>query len=195
MPREPRDDRRRSRRSGGSLRLFVAAYPPASVVDRLVQEAARLDLPPHRLLPLDQVHLTALFIGETDPGDLGRIEESVARAAAAIAPLKISPDRLVTLPRRGPARLVAASAPCPPALEELHQRLRKRLLREVREGSEFLPHITLLRFSPPRPGLKISEELAGVDFDISGLRLVRSHLSPEGAHHQAISEIPLAGRL
>jgi len=194
MAKRSGSDRRGGRRSPDTLRLFVAAYPQARVVDRLFEETARLELPPHRPLPADQVHLTTWFIGETDRGEVGRIEESVARAGAAISPMTVVPDRLVTLPARGPARLIAAAAPCPSALEELHQRLRTRLARTERVGKPFLPHLTLLRFSPPQRGLKVDRELQGVEFEITSLRLVRSDLLSTGARHQTVSEIPLAGR-
>lgn len=194
MARRSASDSRGRKRSPETLRLFVAAYPPALVVDHLLQEVARIELPPHRPLPVDQVHLTTWFIGETDRRDIPRVEESVERAAVAIAPIVVAPDRIVTLPARGAARLVGATAPCPSPLQELHQRLRSRLARSERVGKPFLPHLTLLRFSPPQRGLKVQRELQGIEFEITSLRLVRSELLAAGARHHTVSEIPLATR-
>jgi 2'-5' RNA ligase len=142
------------RRGDGGLRVFVAAYPPAGTARTLADAAAALALPAHRATPPDQVHLTLQFVGDVDPRDLDALLESAERAAAAVSPLAVAPDRLVTLPERGPARLVAAAAPAVPALAELVLRLAARLAREP-SRSPYLPHLTLLRFRAPARGLRI----------------------------------------
>ena len=205
---------RRARPRGpgrAGLRLFVAIHPPVPVADALRAAVHPLDapkgaegcdlamssasLPPHRLVPRDQIHLTLRFIEDTDPRDLDAIETSVERAARAVGPLSIAPGRLVTLPHRGSARLLAAIAPASRALEELHRRLARRLSRRGREETRpFLPHFTLLRFRSPAAGLRVDRRLEdpeALEFRVGSVSLIRSVLAPDGARHREIASFPL----
>ena len=176
-----------------SWRIFVAAYPPPPVADALLAAAADLELPRHRTTPPDQVHLTLQFVGDVDSRDLDGVLESVERAAAGVGPCEVAPDRWITLPERGPARLIAAAAPEVPALSELSKRLATRLARNVRKGKSrfFLPHLTLLRFRPPVTGLRLDVPIEPRPFTIDHIHVMRSILRPEGAEHREVREIGL----
>lgn len=179
-----------------TMRLFVALYPPAAVAGAMLARLLRMDLPRHRATPADQVHLTLQFIGDTDRSDLASILESVQRSAAGIAPVMLSPLRLVTLPQRGPARLMAAETDAPAPLLEMQRRLAHRLARSAREraGDRFVPHFSLLRFAGSGvPGFSLDKKLEVEPFRVDRIFLMESTLRPEGAQHREVGEIPLAG--
>jgi len=83
-----------------NLRLFVAVYPPPATARVLLEVLAGLDLPPHRLVPPEQVHLTLQFIGDTPTSKLAAVTETVRRAAGGLEGFPMTPQRLITLPER-----------------------------------------------------------------------------------------------
>jgi 2'-5' RNA ligase len=178
-----------------SQRLFVAIHPPAEVVERLFEAVAAVNLPPHRLTPPDQVHLTLLFIGDVPASELDATVESVRRAAAGLRRFTLTVSGLIALPARGTKRLVAAEADRPATLLELQRRLVTRLAgtpRSGREGDRFLPHFTLIRFRQPSRLEALDVELKPAAFVVERITLMRSMLRQEGALHEAAAAIELA---
>ena len=183
---------RAPRRDRDVSRIFIAAYPPSSVVDALATAIDSIeDLPAHRRVPRTQIHLTVQFVGDVDRRDLDRVIETVERGAAGVDPFEVAADRWVTLPERGPSRLIAAAAPEVAALSTLHERLSKRLARRRSGGEKFLPHLTLLRFRSPVPGFRFDRKLVVEPIPVRSIVVVQSVLRPEGADHRALAEIPL----
>ena len=177
-----------------TLRLFVALYPPAAVAEAMLARAARLDLPKHRTTPAGQVHMTLQFMGDTRAAKLGETIESVERAAAGIGAFTLSPERLLTLPKHGPARLVAAETDAPAPLLEMQRRLAQRLSRVARKnaGDRFLPHVTLLRFAGAGVGgLDVDVKLETAPFQVDRIVLMRSTLTSLGAEHREVGAAAL----
>lgn len=176
-----------------SLRLFVAAYPPAELARAWRQRVAALDLPDHRLTPEDQVHLTVHFVGDIEPRDLDATAESAARAASGIRAFELTVLRLIRLPERGHARLIAVETDAPPHLLELQSRLARRMARAARRrpSDRFLPHFTVCRFRRPTPLEALDAELASDRFAVTHVHLMKSVLRPQGAQHTTLAEIPL----
>jgi RNA 2',3'-cyclic 3'-phosphodiesterase len=131
----------------------------------LLAQVERLALPPEtRLTPAEQVHMTLQFIGDTPASEMEATMESVRRAAAVLPAFTLNLRRLMRLPERGPARLIAAETDAPPALLELQRRLASRLARNVRAraGDRFTPHMTLCRFAAPQRRLSLPERAAAI---------------------------------
>lgn len=177
------------------LRLFVAAYPPISIAQKLADFAAGLDLPAGRLTTPDQIHLTLQFIGETDVRQLEEVRESVRRSASGIEPFSLASGRLMALPRPGAARLVALTTDAPAPLLELVRRLAHRLARTPRRkpADRFAPHLTLFRCVGPPARIDLPAASPKVEsFCVEEIRVMRSALLPEGARHDLVERIPLA---
>lgn len=177
------------------LRLFVAVYPPAATAQALLDQVQTLDLPPHRTVAAEQVHLTLQFIGDVDPRQLDDTIESVQRSAAGLHAFELTMQQLIVLPQRGRARLIAAETDQPPTLMEIQRRLAHRLARSPRDrpGDRFLPHMTLLRFRTP-PKFKLDAARAAITsqpFAVQSIVLMRSTLRPDGAVHKTVQEILL----
>lgn len=182
--------------ANGSLRLFVAVYPPVEAAASLVQRLAALDLPPHRQTPPEQCHLTLQFIGDTAPSRLSDVVESMERSAAGLDAFNLTPLRLVSLPHRGPARLVAAETDCPATLLELQRRLVLRLAHRPRGRVEerFLPHLTLCRFRSPTRIKPIEAPIEAEAFRVGRVVLLESRLLPSGAEHREVASAALGDR-
>ena len=180
-----------SRRRGQPLRLFVAAYPPPAVSETLLGRCTSITLPPHRLTPPEQVHMTLHFLGDVPIPELPEVEESVRRSAAGLGAFELRITRLRSLPERGPARLVAAEADEHPTLAEVHRRLVHRLAMKPRARDRFLPHFTLLRFTGGGAPVNIEQPMDPVVFEMREIVLVRSVLKPSGAEHAEVIRAPL----
>jgi len=166
---------RRSRKQNGELRLFLAIYPPESIVQILMEKLRSLDgLPPYRETIPQQVHLTLHFMGNVHPRDIDQVIESTDRAKKGIYQFTLKMERLVAYPKRkhntgkssihpptpptSPTRraalprLLVAEMNQPKYLLELHHRLVQRLAKHPRPESNdrYSPHLTLCRFRPFR---------------------------------------------
>ena len=104
------------------FRLFVAIYPPTEIARELVAALSRLDLPDYRPVPVEQVHMTLQFIGDTPAPQLDQTTETVGRSTGGVKGFDLEPRLLIKLPERGRARLIAAEADRPAGLMEIPQR-------------------------------------------------------------------------
>lgn len=181
------------KKSEPTLRLFVAAYPPTVLVAQWSEHVQRLDLPPHRDTPREQVHLTLQFIGDTPVAKLDETKESIDRATGGLGGFSLAAQELITLPERGPARLVAIETDVPPTLLELQRRLATRLAHNVRRhpSKQFRPHLTLCRFKTPTRIEPLNEPREDEPFAVRELFLMKSVLKPTGAEHGVVHTFPL----
>jgi RNA 2',3'-cyclic 3'-phosphodiesterase len=139
-------------------RLFIALDLPADIRE----DIANLfhTVPNARWTPLDQIHLTVQFIGNTDDGTYHKITESLAsinlpRFSLALKGVGYFP------PRKDPRILWVGIDKCD-ALMELAGRVEKAL-RDAGaklENRKFHPHITIARFKDFTPVTQIAEFLA-----------------------------------
>lgn len=178
------------------VRLFVACYPPADAAHGLLESLEEIDLPRHRHTPVEQVHLTIHFIGETPVGDLTNVSESVQRSAAGLEAFLLTPRRLVSLPEKGAARLIAVETDAPAGLLEIQRRLVRRLARNPRKrtGDRFLPHLTLCRFKAPTRMARVEHEIDCPSFRVSRIALMRSTLTPGGVEHHEVETFELRAK-
>lgn len=176
-----------------NMRMFVAAYPSHESGRAMLKAAEKLSLPPHRMLPREQVHLTLQFIGDVPANELDSVTESVERSAAGLAAFMLTPTRLISLPERGPARLVAAETDAPAALMELQRRLAHRLASDAREKDDrpYRPHLTLCRFRSPARGVMVDVPLNAPAFVVDRIALMRSTLKADGAQHHEVANFAL----
>lgn len=183
-----------------TLRLFVALAPPAEVAKEFLRalEALGLTLPPHRLIPHGDQHLTLAFIGETRQKELRHVIESVDRACAGFAPFILNPEALITIPTPddgGPPRLIAARTTAPSALIEIQRRLAMRLTKPKRNGhrARFLPHVTVARYAHGKTSDPVDLPIAGTPqlWTISEVTLYSSTVRADRAEYQAVHTVSL----
>lgn len=139
--------------------------------------------------------MTLFFLGNTGPRELRDVRESVERSVAGVRPFELTPQRLVTLPERGPPRVYAVQTDRPPGLMEIQRRLVQRLVRRPGTSADnrFLPHLTLSRVKEGESAERVDSPLAGSPFPVRSIGLIRSVLGPGGARHEVIERFELAG--
>lgn len=152
-----------------------------------------LKLPEYRTVIAEQVHLTLHFMGDVPSKKLDETIESVKRTASGLRAFDLTVKGLITLPARGPSRLIAAETDCPAILKELHSRLVTRLARSPRQkaSDRFLPHLTICRFRKPTKDVSINSLINLQPFTIEQIVLMRSSLSNQGAQHHEVASIKL----
>jgi 2'-5' RNA ligase len=179
------------------VRLFVAIHPPEDCRAAYAAALDELSLPggSWRPTPVAQVHLTLQFIGSVPERDLGGVVESVERSAAGLPSFQLVPQTLVTIPQRGPPRVIALTLDAPATMLEIKRRLVQRLARDPRrdDPDRFLPHITLGRFTGIGRVPRVEMEVSLPGFEVRSIVLFRSVLRPSGAEHSEVMRAGLLG--
>ena len=187
-------------------RLFVSIMLPEALALRI----GELGSPPlldrvgagkqaaHRLVHIEHLHMTLVFLGDRHKNEIATIHESIERAAAGQRACELHINRLMTLPRRQTPRLLAAVTDEPSSLMEVHKRLVSRLIKPVlreKKTTPFLPHITLFRYEPgtsPQPVDVQLPEADRVTFAMSEIHLVESIATQHGAEYRLLRTFALA---
>jgi len=169
------------------MRLFTALPLP----DALRRELGALTAGCEGLrpLPLEQLHVTLVFIGEVNPRDLSPIEEALA--GLEIPPLSLHCEALFD---SGRGALGLQLRP-DPALQRLQKQMRARLgeVAGVRlEQRPYKPHLTLARY-PQHPPAQLGPLLARLQgqsypWSCDRFGLYSSQLRAEGALHRLEAE-------
>jgi RNA 2',3'-cyclic 3'-phosphodiesterase len=175
------------------VRLFVAVYPAAPVLDDLAGTLAGLHLARAadsgtnvRLAPREQWHLTLAFLGDVPDGRAGDAAAAVDRAVAGFEPPTL---RLSGAGRFGRGRFTILWAGIGGQVAELkglarsvHRELKRARL--PRDDRVYRPHLTLARPGDRLPAPEISADLEVLrayqspEWTVEELRLVRSYLGP-----------------
>lgn len=178
----------------GEWRLFVAAYPPAASAKGFLECLPRDIDEEWRRTRREQIHLTVFFIGNVAKNALEATLESVERSCSGVPAFSLQPERVATLPEKGPKRVLVVTTEAPASLLEIRGRLVQRLARmaRVKPNDRFLPHFTVARARRPtnRP---IDAPVELPPLEIHELRLMRSVLTPDGAEHRLVRAFPLSG--
>lgn len=185
------------------MRAFVAIPVPEDIRERL--EALQSDLPVGRLADPETFHVTLVFLGEEPVERIEAAHEALESLAAA--PFSLRLDGLGTFGGAAPKTLFAAVAPSAP-LDTLQRKVRSLLHGAglMPDRARFRPHVTLARFRPgPGPGsdprsdtdaalarfLTRHATFGSAPFPVMEVVLYRSHLTGDGAIHEALAEYPL----
>jgi 2'-5' RNA ligase len=161
-------------------RLFVAAWPPADVLD-LLETLPRPSDPGVRWTRRDQWHVTLRFLGAADPDDAAAALASVhaAVADAVLGPLTARLGRsVVVVPVAGLGEIAAAVVA---ATADVGQ---------PPDPRPFAGHLTLARLRQ-RPACGVTGSRLSARFPVRELHLVRSHLHHEGARYETLAVVPL----
>jgi 2'-5' RNA ligase len=177
---------------GERLRLFVALLLPDDAVARLAEWqhrefARRRDV---RVVPAENLHVTVAFLGGRPPGDLEGIAQIVRETGRDAAQPLLAP--VLYRETRSVGMIVLSDE------NDRANRLAERLFDGLehlgvyeREGREWLPHVTVVRFRerprlappPPELGRVVSSEMA----------VMISRLRPSGAQYEVLESVPLGG--
>jgi RNA 2',3'-cyclic 3'-phosphodiesterase len=169
------------------MRLFVAVWPPAEVVERIAA-LERPEVGGVRWTGPDQWHVTLRFLGEVpDPAPVERALRAATPPLPA-AEASLGPDaevlgrNVLVLPVGGLDPLAAAVAAATAGMGQDDPR-------------PFRGHLTLARRRRGGPPLSRlagrPEARLGAAFEVTSVALVRSHLDRAGARYETLAEVAL----
>ncbi len=161
-------------------RVFVAVWPPASVLDALVA-LPRPDLPGLRWVPRRNLHVTLRFLGAIDEGPvverLSQTPLPTAQAAVGRATALLG-GRVVVAPVQG---LDALASAVTTATADLGQPPPSR---------PFTAHVTLARCRDPDHARPVTGIACSGRFPVEHVAVVTSHTHPDGARYTTVARIP-----
>jgi 2'-5' RNA ligase len=166
-----------------SRRIFFALWPDDAVRARLRQVLALLPTGVGRAHVPEDLHLTLVFIGQA----AGQYYDCLRMAATRIEFVPFTFD-LTHFGYLTQARVVAAEPPASPLLTELARNLGHALggCGHQPDRREYLPHVTLLRNSPPLPHPKPFEPIT---WNVDRFCLVESREPDEnGGRYRVLEE-------
>jgi 2'-5' RNA ligase len=170
------------------VRLFVAAWPPDPVVADLAALVGELVGPGLRPVPPVNWHVTLVFLGSVDDGDVDAVTDAFGQlrservVTAVLGPSTTSLGRgVVCLPADGLDGLAGAA-----------HRATEPFNRSPDRDRRFSGHLTLARSrrAVPRPLLG---RPASASWEVAEVRLVASTTAPEGARYRPVATVPLEG--
>ncbi len=184
------------------MRLFIAIPVPPELAAR-ASEILPTSLPALRRVKAENLHLTLAFLGQTSDERLSDVNDAATEAAAKVSPFRLAFDRAGQFPERGRPRVVwlgisDGAASVLELGEGVYAGLRRRSLHfEDRPQS---PHLTLARVTEDASAAEARTVGAALDdlaigslrFEVSGIAVFQSVLSPKGARYTALATVPLA---
>lgn len=186
------------------MRLFVA-LELAEVARRELRRrlaGVRDRLPRARWVDLESVHLTLMFLGEVEPPRLPALAARLAATFASFSPLPLRLDGGGNFPPGRPARVAWVGVDAPPALFALQHAVERAACAELglpAEDRPYTAHVTVARCPDPwrREAIdKLTHALdgpIGPPFTTHAGALLESKLTPRGAQHRVLHELPLLG--
>lgn len=171
------------------MRLFVAVWPPPSIVDAI----AALERPPVdrlRWTVPDQWHVTLRFLGDVQDDEVTGVVEALDHVDPTPTTAVMGPEtgrfgnRILHVPVAGldavAAEVVSATAP----------------FGQPPDDRPFHGHLTLARVGRGKgrgPDLRpfVGRRLEG-EWPVGGLTLVRSRLGSHGSRYEVVHQRPLA---
>jgi RNA 2',3'-cyclic 3'-phosphodiesterase len=161
------------------VRLFVALDLPASARGALHAWAASLEDASLRLIAPENLHVTMLFLGDSEP--------------VALPPIGAAPWLAVARPRRTPRFLAVSLEDSSGALAVLQRDVVAAAGREP-ETRPFWPHVTVARPRErrARPSRRPLPPPPSLEFAGTALTLYRSHLGRGPARYEALASVPFS---
>jgi len=185
------------------MRMFVAAYPPASARDHLAERLRDRAAPTTERLrwtAREQWHLTLAFLADVREADIAELSGAMSEVARATSRFSSGLAGSGAFPR--PARATTLWCGIDPGVTELSA-VAAAVATAVRDAGlslddrPFRSHLTLARCQPTdlRPTVGRLADYRGPPFPVDDLALVRSLLGkgPGGrAAHEVIGRWPMA---
>jgi len=149
-----------------------------------------------------KMHLTIKFLGDVSVNDIPAIQKEMQLAAAECSAFSFDLKGLGAFPGVYKPRVIWVGVVAPPALQQLHHHLVKRLaaIGFPAEERKFSPHLTLGRISRHASEKDISgvsailkqpPKIALPGIPVDSLHLYRSDLHPDGSVYTLLEHAPL----
>jgi 2'-5' RNA ligase len=180
------------------VRVFAGLELPAEVRTAIEVATAplRTAIPGFRWVPHENLHLTLVFLGWVEPGDVEPITGALGAAVRGSAPFSARLGAAGRFPDRGKARVLwVGFTEGAEALAELAERAREGVADRVTDARPFRPHVTVARARQPVRVPSGALEIVPLDRDASvdAVTVFRSHLGSPHPRYEPIARLGLQG--
>ena len=179
------------------IRTFIALELPPSLrheLSGLAKLLAGQDKRQHiRLLPSENYHLTLAFLGDIDSDSLSGLQFALEQKLESVKAVPCKISAITPFPFARP-KITAALLECTAELLQLQTDVAKclRSCGISMERRRFVPHVTLGRLKPhARKSVDLQTQNILFTGVADAVTLFQSELTPNGASHTALEEIPL----
>jgi 2'-5' RNA ligase len=187
------------------IRSFLAFELPVEIKNIVarVSEELRQSTLNAKWVKVDNIHLTVVFMGNIETGDIPAIAQGVQEACQSFGPFDLALKGIGCFPNRRRPRVLwlGLDGDLEPMAE-----FRDGLLEHLtgfgvkEEKRKFKPHLTLARFRKPKKMdfkeeqlLSKYEDLSSAVCPLKELILFKSELKPTGALYTKVEAWPLTG--
>lgn len=187
------------------IRAFLAVDPSQEVLNEIIRIQERLKKSIQgdvRWVRPEGIHLTLKFFGNISDTDVANISAVVKNNVVIVKPFTVNVKKVGSFPDVNRPRVLwlGVDGDVDPLI-----RLQKEIDRGLqeygfkKEDRPFRPHLTLARVKDPRgliglaKILEKSEEYVAGHFDVGGLILFKSDLTPQGAIYTKLDFFPFTG--
>jgi 2'-5' RNA ligase len=179
------------------IRAFAAIALPDEVRTDLMLVQQGLPVP--RAVPMENLHLTLVFLGEMPGPELADVDLAFRALRAPAFDLELAGIGMFGGSK--PRAVYAGAKPSQP-LKHLQAKLETAARGAGVElpARRFVPHVTLARLPERMEGRERLERAVAMrsgygarPFTVEGFRLYRSHLAAAGAVYEELAVYPLAG--
>jgi 2'-5' RNA ligase len=178
-----------------SKRLFVAIAIPPEIRKALAASKESFDMPGLSWVREENLHITLLFIGDTEENTIASLEEKLS-ALSVLRPFTLLCKEVQPVSRRGKLAMIWASFEESPAFVELATGV-SNVLNHPPDYTP-LPHVTLARV---KRGHFIKTDKSSItrelfyQWQVHSFGLWSSVLTPQGSIYKVINEWQLTGSL
>ena len=188
------------------VRAFLALDPPEEVLREIGRVQSRLKKTVRgdvRWVRPDSIHLTLKFLGDIREESVKSISALAGKAAVEVAPFELAIGGAGVFPDMKRPRVIWLGMDGETERLAIFQNGLERALAEIgfpAEARPFRPHLTLGRIRSPKglgglaEALKQAETDADTRFTASGLCLLKSDLTPQGAIYTRLAVYPFTGQ-
>jgi 2'-5' RNA ligase len=184
------------------MRLFIATSFPAPATAPLNERVERVKprLPPASWVRPETQHLTFAFLGEQPETTVGRLTPLLQERLAEVPSFEGELRGCGFFPNARHARVGWVGASPHERFEAIAHAVRDGVAAAgiTLDGSDFRPHLTLMRMRNHWPPLSIDtfekalRDFVSTPFRVDHVTLYSSQLNPKGAVHTALRELSLA---
>jgi 2'-5' RNA ligase len=185
------------------IRSFIAIELPQGLKTELakLQTKLKVERPRIKWVSPDDIHLTLKFLGDIEPAAVDRISQAMTEAVNGIQPFELHVAELGVFPNPRQVQVVWVGLDGQlDVLDRLYRRLEDNMTKAgfPPEKRGFKPHLTLARVADeamPEERNKFGDFITAnkteIDYPVkvSGLRLMKSLLTPRGAIYTRLNLI------
>jgi 2'-5' RNA ligase len=181
------------------MRAFIAIDVRDEIRKQLAETQRRLRpaAPDAKWARPEGIHLTLKFLGEISGAQAERVTDALA-AIGSFEPFPIGVQEFGFFPHANKPRVFWAGVQAPPSLANLAGTIQKAMedLGFEKDDRAYSPHLTLARFSAPRPQPALEDALAEIgaqslgSFQASEFFLFESKLSAQGSIYRKVMRFP-----